>query len=73
MPTFKQCACCRGLKHVRYFSRDRSRRDGLCCRCKACESERQRLIYRRRRVATRGQCVRMIFSENSRRIRDATK
>lgn len=47
--TLKQCSHCGGLKHVRYFSRDRTRRDGLCGRCKACESERQRALYRRRR------------------------
>lgn len=45
----KQCSRCRALKSLRYFSRDRSRRDGLSHRCRACESERQRDLYMRRR------------------------
>ena len=45
----KQCSKCRALKSLRYFSGDRSRRDGFSHRCKACEAERQHDLYMRRR------------------------
>ena len=47
--TFKRCSTCGGFMDRRYFHRDKTRRDGLACRCKKCESERQRLLYRKRR------------------------
>lgn len=47
--SFKRCSTCGGFMNRRYFHRDKTRRDGLACRCKGCESERQKLLYRKRR------------------------
>lgn len=53
----KQCSSCRALKSLRYYSRDRTRRDGLSHRCRACESERQRDLYFRRRYGGKDSCI----------------
>lgn len=47
--TFKRCSTCGGFMNRRYFHSDKTRKDGLSYRCKGCESERQKLLYRKRR------------------------
>lgn len=50
VPESKQCYCCLKIKPHAEYPRDRTRRDGLCQRCRTCEKIRKSLRSRKAKL-----------------------